>query len=454
MPSKLTCPACDKVLRPAKPVPAGKKIKCPHCGEIFTAPGEGDVRIQTSGDQERVSRNPDRGKPAGSKKKPAPKLEMDSPPSGSAKKNPAPKLELDGSPPSSGKKKPAPKMEMDSPDIHEKKKQAPKLESEESDSLSELGGLPGTIPLAPVDDDDDDGGVYSFQDTLEEEEDKKVKINYAPDTSIKDLRGPAQAAVIAPSNMVLRNGIIGFAGWLLFLVLLLIPVLFPLVSDEGTKDNPLPVLKLSEGLGKAGEAKAPDPAPAAGGTGGPNMALSLELPEEKTLFMVAGYDMTAAAAFPWYMLLLVLTPVWLGLIYCAIICFGAVKAQNLESRAWGIVASIMTLIPYAPVGCILILLFILELVNNSFIEDPNFPYYGRLFNIIVGFLTEVGFGVWLLVVLLRQDVIDGFNYVPEYERSILDEEEMEDEDDEDDDDEDDDDYDEDDDDYDEDDDDD
>ena len=33
---KITCPECQSVLRPAKPVPAGKTVKCPECGNRFT----------------------------------------------------------------------------------------------------------------------------------------------------------------------------------------------------------------------------------------------------------------------------------------------------------------------------------------------------------------------------------------------------------------------------------
>jgi predicted Zn finger-like uncharacterized protein len=37
--SELTCPHCSSVLRPAAPVPAGKKVRCPKCKETFTAGG-------------------------------------------------------------------------------------------------------------------------------------------------------------------------------------------------------------------------------------------------------------------------------------------------------------------------------------------------------------------------------------------------------------------------------
>src|SRR5262249_11961773 len=37
--SRLTCPECNATLKPAQPVPDGKKVKCPKCGAVFVAPG-------------------------------------------------------------------------------------------------------------------------------------------------------------------------------------------------------------------------------------------------------------------------------------------------------------------------------------------------------------------------------------------------------------------------------
>src|SRR5262245_61347192 len=38
--SKLICPECEAVLRPAKPLEAGKRVKCPKCRTTFTAQGD------------------------------------------------------------------------------------------------------------------------------------------------------------------------------------------------------------------------------------------------------------------------------------------------------------------------------------------------------------------------------------------------------------------------------
>src|SRR5262245_41274844 len=36
---RITCPDCKSVLKPIKPVPDGKRGKCPRCGSTFTTPG-------------------------------------------------------------------------------------------------------------------------------------------------------------------------------------------------------------------------------------------------------------------------------------------------------------------------------------------------------------------------------------------------------------------------------
>ena len=40
--SKLVCPECSKVLRPARPVEEGQKVRCPSCELVFIAGEEED----------------------------------------------------------------------------------------------------------------------------------------------------------------------------------------------------------------------------------------------------------------------------------------------------------------------------------------------------------------------------------------------------------------------------
>src|SRR5206468_3358249 len=43
----LTCPECQATLHAAKPVPAGRMIRCPQCGEHFSADGPQDLIVRT-----------------------------------------------------------------------------------------------------------------------------------------------------------------------------------------------------------------------------------------------------------------------------------------------------------------------------------------------------------------------------------------------------------------------
>src|SRR5205085_10533945 len=64
-------------------------------------------------------------------------------------------------------------------------------------------------------DDEDEGGVYGVvQEPAKEkeEEERKPQVEYAPDISVKNPRGPAVAAVAVPSN-----GILGFGALLALL---------------------------------------------------------------------------------------------------------------------------------------------------------------------------------------------------------------------------------------------
>src|SRR5260370_36151682 len=68
--TKLVCPECSKVLRPARPVAAGKKGRCPKCEFVFVA-GEDEGE---DGAEEEEGR-PKKKKP-GAAKKDAPAQEV------------------------------------------------------------------------------------------------------------------------------------------------------------------------------------------------------------------------------------------------------------------------------------------------------------------------------------------------------------------------------------------
>jgi hypothetical protein len=332
--SKLTCPKCATVLRPAKPLPEGKKVKCPKCGTVFGA-------VEAAA--------------GAAAKKPEPAAAKKGPPKGPA--------------------------------------------------------LP-----RPGDEEEESKGIYSFADggTAEEEEEdedgkpKKPQINYAPDLSIKDLRGPAQAAVMKPSNAMIFVGIAGFLGWLGLIVVLLIPVLFPLPDDDEGK--PRPSKAVGPGLAAGAQGSSPFAAPP------PRSDDKDKKKDEegKSAFDVAGMDFGLLAFFAWWLLILAVLPLVLGMVYCAVVTFGAVKMQNLESRAWGIASSILVLLPFTTGGLMLLTAFLCNWLLNMLFDDPAFSMYIAIVLMSIQTAAALATGVWNLVVLMRPEVIEGFEYVPEY----------------------------------------
>jgi hypothetical protein len=145
--AKVKCPDCGLALNPAKAPQPGKKVKCPRCANVFTVPGPDEIQTVP---------------PRPAAKKPNPAIQKAAPAKATGKA-PAP-----GKPP------------------------APK---------------PG--PAAQ----DEEAGVYGFKTSPDEEkkqEEEKPEIEYAPDLSVKDPRGPATAILVKPTNFMLLLGSLGF----------------------------------------------------------------------------------------------------------------------------------------------------------------------------------------------------------------------------------------------------
>src|SRR5258707_469994 len=161
--TKLSCPECGTVLRPAKPVAPGKKVKCPRCETVFTA-GEDE--------------------------------------------------------------------ELDVIDMVEEEEERPRRKAKVP-AKAKAGKAAAKKPK------EEDDGAYGLFKDKEEDEENKPKINYAPDMSIKDLRGPAVAILMPPTNKLTLTGFIGVAGWFVLIILLMIPAMFPIIEDD---KNAAPVM--------------------------------------------------------------------------------------------------------------------------------------------------------------------------------------------------------------------
>jgi len=341
--SRLTCPECNSVLRPAKPVAEGKKIKCPKCQTIFVA---GEVEDE---EVEPVEEDSDeRPRKATARKKAA------APP---PRKKAAPAV-----------KEPPPKKK-----------------------------------------DDEEEETYGY--IKEDDDERPPEIDYAPDMSIKDLRGPAIVKLLQPATYLQLAGFIGFLGWFVLLVMIVIPIVFPV---EGASDKPRPVMPLGPGLsavnpaggGGFGGGMGMMMPPAAAGGGGGTSGVKYEEEKGAGFFDVFGIDLVA--------FFLPLLPVFLlGLVWTGLVVGGSIKMQNLESKVWSYVGAIMVMVPFHVLGLYALLSILLRYGLGMIIDDMD--YLNSLANggSALAYVACLGIGIWCLIVLKDKDVVAGFEYKAE-----------------------------------------
>lgn len=319
MASRIRCPDCKSVLNPAKPVADGKRVKCPRCGGVFTAPGAVEE------DEER----PRLAKASGRKAK-------------------------------VGKKK---------------------------------AGIKKAAPPPKKPSGDEEGGVYSFANVNELENAERPDITYAPDTSIKDLRGPAQEAVTKPSNFLILKGGLSCIGSIFMIAF----ALWPFGFSETLLDH-------KKVLGEYYIKKASTDAVAANRL--------KNLPDERKDLKDNEKDIVEAAEEEemWWRLSMAGT-FFFVLIYCGFLIIGAVKVQNLESRRWGIVAAVMMLFPPGTGGIVGVVYTVCYYTVAAFLfaDKDERQTYSAVFA-GVDYLMGVVVAIWSLKVFLSQKVIRGFEY--------------------------------------------
>jgi hypothetical protein len=163
---KTTCPECGATLKSSNPMPPGKKVKCPKCGNGFAVPEDGEPAAPAK----------PAAKPARAAKKPA--------------DAPGPK------PPDDDEI--GTYAIVQDPDLD-------KEDEEEEDDDDE--------------DDDEEGGK-------KKKKKDKADITFALDLSVKDPRGPAAAQVVKPSNMLMLLGSIMCILCLIGLCWAVFPLIF------------------------------------------------------------------------------------------------------------------------------------------------------------------------------------------------------------------------------------
>jgi len=329
--TRLSCPECGKVLKPAKPVSAGKKVKCPECETVFVVREEEETEAVEEERPRKSSRKAEKG----------------------------------------GSRKPA---------VKEAPKKEEKKEEEET---------------------------YGYvKDPDEDDDSKKVKVDWTAQTKQKDLRGPAIVALTKPASWLQLIGLIGTIGWLVLIFLILIPVVFP-VKDDTLK----PVMAIPRGLGtvnpQAGGTTIPRIKPPGGGEAAPVPSEDVKFDEEKPPFGdVHGLDL--AENFAWTLPLMIL-----GAVFSAVVTAGAIKMQTLESREFGLTSSIMVLFPIHFLGTAGAVTILIQFLLGMVLDDRD--YTNMLTLTLSGkmYVLCVAIGAWCILTLMNEKVKAGFEYEPE-----------------------------------------
>ena len=131
--------------------------------------------------------------------------------------------------------------------------------------------------------------------------------------------------VMGPSNKMALCGFVGFFGWLAFIVLLIIPALFPITEDL---DKPKPVMKIGPALAAVGPIAGGGLMGALGPAGGGDTEKK-KMEEEKSSFfqMIASIDISLLCEMEWYFFLMTLIPIILLMFFAALVAYGAIQMQ-------------------------------------------------------------------------------------------------------------------------------
>jgi predicted Zn finger-like uncharacterized protein len=266
---------------------------------------------------------------------------------------------------------------------------------------------PAPGPASKPDDDEDEGGTYRVIKPADEEEEEKPDITYVPDTSIKDLRGPAQAAIIGPSNHLILIAALGCA----MNVIAFVAWLWPFIFSEYLIDH-------ADYLDKYYRQKIAN-------TSDSNERGALQArirqfqgatPERSSLSEEDRAELGKAERAEAQRRILWMAACVLGLVYCATMTVGAIKMQHLESYAWGMTACIMSIVPIASVGGFMMVGWLLISQLSKMVLDAIVPDVGDMLQYAwlgaMG-LWNVGIGIWALTVMRQPDVVAGFEYRPD-----------------------------------------
>lgn len=448
---RFTCPQCQAALKPSKPIPEGKKVKCPRCNAIITisvalalpsadAPQTQQTRGKSSETEEQALRRAEKvQKTAGTESQPGKRTldatgnevktkgmeaETDSAfvlcPAVTAEKSARPQPSVDQRPtliglapldPSDHAPSTKEKVEPANKARQPTEKQTPSGPAQAGKQASKLQHSPAGAAKESL-----TFEKYGFADEPKDDnqdEEKSQSRLHEGDQTNYDPRGPAQAAVVGPTNLLLITGGIGALGWFILSMMVAVMILFPPVRVS--RDPEVPPgwqagILIGPGLGAHMYEKIPkDPPGTEDGkapssfSGGPLKALGL------------GW----VVGLPGWLGLLLALLFLLPAAYCGLIAIGAVKAHNLESRGWGMMASALALVPITVGGWLwLTLPLAYTLLFDVFLEPTNktdlvigWSALILIASLMCGWGIRVGLqNFWTL---MQPEVIEGFEYEPE-----------------------------------------
>jgi hypothetical protein len=113
------------------------------------------------------------------------------------------------------------------------------------------------------------------------------------------------------------------------------------------------------------------------------------------------------------MFILMLSPIFFGMAYSAVVAIGAVKIQNLESREWGFVSGSMVCLPINSGGFIMVTSIIIEFLLGMLLDDRDYIYFVETMWTAIICLGGLAVGGLVIATLLQKKVVDGFEYKAE-----------------------------------------
>jgi hypothetical protein len=327
--AKLTCPKCQAVLKPAKPVPEGKAVKCPKCAQTFKA-GEEPAEAKAA-------------------KKPA------------AASAAAADDDDDGGATYAVVK-----------DEAEERKRA---EAEERERKRRKRRRKAAAEGRIADEEEDDP------------EDNSIAAELLRNLKTRDPRGAAQEVLVRPANLLLITALIGFFGWVIYFIVFMIPVAFPVIpegTDEYSQFKEAPDRNSKEKKKK-------------------------EVPKDKYRHWWSAETILHEDNTPWSVVLFI-SVLLIGLVQAGVLGIASVRMQSLESYRWSMTGCIVAMIPLTLFPLFVFITSALDLLDSGLemgMEDTTY------FMAMVCFLWAPLVGAYCLKQLLLPQVKPGFEFKPD-----------------------------------------